>query len=323
LFHVGIAFIFEDGTSFLSFKVLGHLKISNVRRWIQISSDGCALSKMRISMFRVATVASFAFLFLNAALPQEAQPSGAKRLPADASVSAGQRVYDSSCASCHGLDGRGGERAPDIATRPEITRLTDQDLLKVLRAGIPEKGMPPFAALGSAKLSALLSYIRSLQGKGTAAMPIVGNTEMGKELYWGKAGCSECHMVNGVGGFLGRDLSNYGESHSVSEIHTAIVKPQKTTGTRGRGAEVTTKDGKVYSGVVRNEDNFSLQLQSLDGNFHLFYKSDLAAINDRQESLMPTDYGSKLSPAELDALAAYLAGIAHAKQKGRDKLDQF
>ena len=215
------------------------------------------------------------------------------------------------------MDGKGGERAPDIATRPEITRLSDQDLLKVLRAGIPEKGMPPFAALGTAKLSSLLSYVRSLQGKGTAT-PVAGNTERGKELYWGKAGCSECHMINGAGGFLGRDLSKYGENHSVTEIRAAIVQPEIATGTRGHLADVTAKDGKVYSGLVRNEDNFSLQLLSLDGTFHLFSKSDLAAINYRQESLMPADYGSRLSAADLDALAAYLASIARTKQKRGD-----
>jgi len=282
---------------------------------------GVTLSKIRHPLIRVAAFASFAVLALHAASAQDAQKLGAKRPSAATSLSGGQQTFDSTCASCHGLDGKGGERAPDIATRPEITRLSDQDLLKVLRAGIPEKGMPSFAALGSAKLSALLSYIRSLQGRKGTAMPVAGNMERGKELYWGKAGCSDCHMVNGAGGFLGRDLSKYGENHSVTEIHAAIVKPEKTTGTRGHVAEVTAKEGKSYSGLVRNEDNFSLQLLSLDGTFHLFSKSDLAAINFRQESLMPADYGSKLSAAELDALAAYLASIAHTKQKRGDEFE--
>jgi putative heme-binding domain-containing protein len=128
-------------------------------------------------------------------------------------------------------------------------------------------------------------------------------------------------MVNGTGGFLGRDLSNYGENHSVTEIRAVIVKPEIATGTRGHVAEVTAKDGKSYSGVVRNEDNFSLQLQSLDGTFHLFSKSDLVTISYHQESLMPADYGSKLSAAELDALAAYLASIARTKQKRGDEFE--
>ena len=275
------------------------------------------LSRIRPQLARFATVAFLAVLALHAASAQDAQKLGSKRPPPAASLSGGQQTFASTCASCHGLDGKGGERAPDIATRPEITRLSDQDLLKILRAGIPEKGMPPFVALGSAKLSALLSYVRYLQGKGTET-PVAGNTERGKELFWGKAGCSDCHMVNGAGGFLGRDLTRHGENHSVAEIRAAIVKPEITTETRGHVAEVIAKDGKSYSGLVRNEDNFSLQLLSLDGTFHLFSKSDLAAIKFREESLMPADYGSKLSAAELDALAAYLASIARNKQKRGD-----
>jgi cytochrome c oxidase cbb3-type subunit III len=259
----------------------------------------------------------FVVIALATASAQQAQQSlqaGAKR-STQTSVSAGHQTFDSTCASCHGLDGRGGERAPDIATRPEITRLSDEDLLKVLGAGIPEKGMPPFAVLGRAKLAALLSYVRTLQGRDTAISVAGGNTAQGKELYWGKAGCSGCHMVNGAGGFLGRDLSNYGESHSLSEIRAMILEPQKMAGPCGRAAAVTTKTGEMYSGIVRNEDNFSLQLQSVDGAFHFFSKSDLAEFSYRPESLMPSDYGTKLSAAELDALAAYLGGIAPRKQK--------
>ncbi|PYU06434.1 MAG: hypothetical protein DMG34_06055, partial [Acidobacteria bacterium] len=32
------------------------------------------------------------------------------------------------CASCHGLDGRGGERGPDIVTQPDVARKTDAEL---------------------------------------------------------------------------------------------------------------------------------------------------------------------------------------------------
>ena len=292
---------------------------------MQVAGDriqfmGVDLPRRINSMIRCATVVSLVVVHLCAASAQESQKVRANRPPAATSVSAGQQIFDSACASCHGLDGKGGERAPDIATRPEIARLSDPDLLKVLSAGIPEKGMPPFAPLGSAKLSALLHYLRSLQGKGNSA-PAAGNAEKGKELYFGKAVCSNCHMVNGVGGFLGRDLSNYGETHSAAEIRTAILEPEKTRGVRGRGAEVTGKDGKVYSGVVRNEDNFSLQLQSVDGTFHLLSKSELATINYRQDSFMPTDYGSRLSATELDALAAYLASLARTKQKHEDKFE--
>ncbi len=280
-----------------------------------------ALPQMKTSRVRVSAVTLSLAIALIGGPAQHAQQSpnaSAKRSP-QASAAVGHQIFDATCASCHGLDGRGGERAPDIALRPEIARLSDEDLLKIVRAGIPEKGMPPFAGLGSAKLAALVSYVRTLQGKDIEISVAEGNTALGKELYWGKAGCSNCHMVNGFGGFLGRDISKYGESHSLSEVRAAIAEPQKITGLRGHTAEVTTKTGETYSGVVRNEDNFSLQLQSVDGAFHFFSKSSLTRFGYRPESLMPSDYGTKLSAAELDALAAYLAGIAPRKQKRHEE----
>lgn len=244
---------------------------------------------------------------------QAAQPAPST---SKASASPGRQIFSSTCASCHGLDGRGGERGPDIVTRPEITRLSDEDTLKILRSGIPGKGMPPFAALGAAKLSSVLSYLRTLQGN-RALAPVAGDATLGKELYRGKANCSECHMVNGAGGFLGPDLSNYAENHSAADIRSAIVSPGNKTGPRRIAASVTTKEGKKYEGLVRNEDNFSLQLQTPDGAFHFFSKSDLATIDYRRESLMPADYGSKFSSAELDALVAYL--VRSAQEKGSHK----
>jgi putative heme-binding domain-containing protein len=72
----------------------------------------------------------------------------------------------------------------------------------------------------------------------------------------------------------------------------------------------TLRNGSVVEGIVRNEDNFSLQLQSVDGAFHLLQKSDIAQVEPHAEPLMPTDYGSTLSPAQLDDLVGYLMSIA-------------
>jgi len=265
-----------------------------------------------------STLQAVAAILISGLLPSTgvAQQSGQKASAGSktASLTAGRQTFSSICASCHGLDGRGGERGPDIATRLVITRLTDEETLKVFRDGVPEKGMPAFAELGTARLTALLAYLRRLQGKGVQAQ-VSGDAKKGKELFSGKAGCSACHMVNGSGGFLGPELSSYGGNHGPAEIRDALIRPEKRAD-GGQGlADLTTKDGKSYSGIVRNEDNFSVQLQSSDGVFHFFSKSELASIHYPKEPLMPTDYGSKLSPAELDALAAYLFQVAHAKPK--------
>jgi hypothetical protein len=57
---------------------------------------------------------------------------------------------------------------------------------------------------------------------------------------------------------------------------------------------------------VRNEDNFSLQVQGLDGSFQLYQKSEVASFSRQPGSLMPADYGTTLSRDELNDLISFL-----------------
>jgi putative heme-binding domain-containing protein len=225
------------------------------------------------------------------------------------------KTFASTCAGCHGLDGRGGERGPNIASRQEVQRRSDEELLRIVRNGISETGMPNFAFLGSAKIEALVSYLRVLQGK-SAAMPIPGDSKRGESLFFGKAQCSQCHAVNGKGGFIGSDLSVYATGASPAEISRAIVNPDRDAKQSRGKVSVTFLDGRSLEGVVRNEDNFSLQLQSLDGTFHLIQKAEVGLVKPSGQPLMPEDYGKTLSPAELDDIVGYLMRIA---QKAPDQ----
>ena len=230
--------------------------------------------------------------------------------------SSGRRTFETICASCHGLNGKGGERGPDIATRLEIVKLSNDQIFKILQEGKPQKGMPGFGGLGTAKLTEVLSYLRTLQGKrSTPAVALnVGN---GKEFFTGKGGCSGCHMVHGNGGFIGPDLSDYGATHSEDDIRNAILDADKRPGFNKALTKATTKDGQQLSGLVRNEDNFSVQLQSLDGTFHLLQKSNLSELTSESTPLMPGDYDSRLTSAELKQVVAYLISVGAVKQDQR------
>ncbi len=69
---------------------------------------------------------------------------------------------------------------------------------------------------------------------------------------------------------------------------------------------LTTRDGDRLEGIIRNEDNFSVQLQTKDGGFHFFEKSELRAVEPLGQSLMPTNYSQRFSPDELNDLVSYL-----------------
>jgi putative heme-binding domain-containing protein len=233
------------------------------------------------------------------------------------SIADGRQVFENRCAGCHGIDGRGGERAPDIATSAKTQRRSDSELAQIINNGIPSAGMPSFSTLNASTSRALVKYLRFLQGRsGSTALP--GNAQNGKAIFFGRARCSECHLVAGAGGFIASDLSSYGRSRPVAEIRDAIVKPgQPSNAYRGTVA-IASRAGQTFSGVLRNEDNFSLQLQSLDGAFHLLMKSDVANIRRDSDSLMPADYGSTLSVSELNDLVSFLMSMGQQDKSSRD-----
>ena len=230
----------------------------------------------------------------------------------------GQKSFETICAGCHGLDGRGGERGPDIVGRFEVQRLSDAETLQIMKNGKPAKGMPAFGSLGNAKLKTLLNHLRRLQGNGNATV-VAGDPQRGRTLFFGKGRCSECHMVNGTGGFLGSDLSSYGLTQSAEDIRSAIISPDADLDPRRRVVAVTVRNGQKYSGIARNEDNFSLQLQSFDGAFHLLAKSEIEHLESLPRTVMPSDYRSALTPNEIDDLIGYLVSVAKSGPAARAK----
>lgn len=224
----------------------------------------------------------------------------------------GKQTFASTCANCHGLDGRGGERAPNIVERPRVQQLSDAQLFKIIENGIPGTGMPAFHSLESSSIQAVVTYLRTLQGaKNTVQLP--GDPVRGETIFLGKAGCAGCHMVAGKGGFIASDLSIYARTHSVEQIRDKITKPTASNDGQARVATATIRNGEKYTGRIRNEDNFSVQLQTLDGTFLFLAKSELQTLEYSSQTLMPSDYSSTLSPRELNDIVSYLMSAAGAR----------
>ena len=269
------------------------------------------LSRAPALLLPVVLAFSTTVVFANAnSNPQ--QSTGSKTSSPEA-LQAGKRIWTTSCAGCHGLDGRGGEHAPNIVTKPEALHLSDPEISRIVRNGSLSMAMPSFgSSLDESKINAVVNYVRRLQGGQRYESP-PGDAQAGESLFHGKAGCAACHMAGTAGGFLGNDLTEYARTHAIDEIRDAIMNPNKDLDPYNRRAVVITRDGQEFTGIARNEDNFSLQLQTNDGKFHLFLKSDLQKLDYQAESLMPSDYGSRLSSAELNDLISFLMRTARDK----------
>jgi cytochrome c oxidase cbb3-type subunit III len=232
-------------------------------------------------------------------------------MPAQAGQSSGSsqgaQLYATNCAFCHAADGRGG-RAPAIATLPQVIALPDQELVAIVHNGETDRGMPAFPGLGDQGARAVVGYLRALQGVMNAAAPVKlpGDPQTGRQLFFATARCSNCHTVEGEGGFMAQELTSYARNRKAHEILQAIVNPDANMDPAARVAEVRTRTGKRLTGAVRAEDNMNLTLQTVDGRYHFLTRDSLAAVNFTGHSLMPRDYGTQLTAQQLDDLVSFL-----------------
>ena len=264
---------------------------------------------MRLSLFACFLV----LCVVAAASDVRAQQSPVPQDSAQKSPSsrvAGQQTFESHCAGCHGLDGKGGERAHAIANSQAAGALDDLSLSKLIRAGRPYKGMPSFSSLSDAEVSAIVAYVRVLTGKGPGRQA-PGNSVRGEQIFYGKAACGTCHAMRGKGGFMGPDLTDFAGTHSADELRLAVVQPDEWISPAHYVVVITTADQAQVRGLVRNEDNFSLQVQDPEGVFHFLLKSQISKVEREPHSLMPGDYGARLTPAELADLTSFLQTGLH------------
>jgi cytochrome c oxidase cbb3-type subunit III len=247
---------------------------------------------------------------------QSRQGDRDQNAPARSGPAAGEKAFVSTCAACHGLDGQGSDKAPNIAGNDKVRHYSDARLSGIISNGVAGTAMPAFGELGADKVGEIVGYLRMLQGKHEArALP--GDAKRGKEVFFGQAECSTCHAIFGAGGFLGPDLSAYGSATSAQAIMEGILSSDRIAPSGFRSAIVTMRDGKRFEGLIRNEDNFSLQLQTKDGTFYFLQKSDLQNIERPSQSLMPTNYRGRLTPDELNDLVNYMVNGSLSQKPAR------
>ena len=139
-----------------------------------------------------------------------------------------------------------------------------------------------------------------------------GNVAAGEGVFFGKGNCASCHEINGRGGIVGPDLSAAG-TRTPEALRAKILNPNSAPGGRGGGAPLVVvarrPDGREIQGVRRNEDTFSLQLVDASGQLHLLDKTKLAEVRRETRSLMPQDFATRLTDADLQNLLAYMSTL--------------
>ena len=266
---------------------------------------------------------SYIFLWLTLAAAASAQTTNP--YAADSKMAkAGEFQFRINCAFCHGLGARGGGRGPDLTRAHKPHGDSDAALFGTISNGIPGTAMPANGSTGQGvgmtdeEIWQVITYLRSVEVKAPATP--LGNAAHGKQLFYGDANCSGCHMVQGRGGRLGPDLTTVGSArapdyivdsvrHPSRRLAQGLLEATKEFPQEYETVSLVTADGKKIKGVTLNEDNFSIQLMDASERVYMFEKDKLRSFQVSRVSLMPAYDSTLLSDKDLQDLVAYLVSV--------------
>jgi putative heme-binding domain-containing protein len=233
---------------------------------------------------------------------------------APADIEAGEGLYRANCLGCHG-DNADAVEGANLSTGRFRRGSSDEDLIRVIRAGIPNTLMPMHATLTVGQTRTIVAFLRSLPAGGGASLRDtrevrIGDASRGRELFYGSAQCATCHGVNGGGSLLSPDLGNIGSQRSPASLETSILEPNAEVRAGDRFFRVVTRDGQEQIGKLLNQDTHSVQMLTAEERLQAWFKRELLEYGFTA-SPMPS-YQDLLSQDQVADLVAYLISLRGA-----------
>jgi len=135
--------------------------------------------------------------------------------------------------------------------------------------------------------------------------------ENGKRMY-AAALCQACHVMGGVGGTIGPDLTQIGTRFSRGNIMAAINTPSDAISDQYTATLLNMIDGKTLMGRVVGEDDEAVELNqnpyAPDQQIRVL-KADIASRENSPVSIMPPRLLNRLNEKEvMDIMAFLLSG---------------
>jgi putative heme-binding domain-containing protein len=216
----------------------------------------------------------------------------------------GKRVFQTSCANCHGPDGNliaGIDFGRGVFRR----QFTNDELAATIIGGIPSTPMPPNPGMSTEQALRIVDYLRSMS-EGRAA-PANGDARRGRTLFEGKGECTDCHAVHGRGSRLGPDLTNIGALRRAAELERSLLDPKAEVQPENRFYKVRPKNGKPVTGRLLNRDTFTVQLLDTDEHLRSFRIADLSQ-HGFDDTPMPAA-SKKLTSQQIADVVTYLSSL--------------
>jgi putative heme-binding domain-containing protein len=148
-----------------------------------------------------------------------------------------------------------------------------------------------------------------------------GDPRRGEEIFFDPngIGCARCHSAGGRGtATIGPDLTGLASKYDRAELIRSVLEPSSRIATGYQPVILTTRDGKVHSGVVRGESEDRLELADSEANVTPISKRDISVRRAGSVSIMPEQAVLSLSPVEFSDLMTFLGSLKQAAKRAPD-----
>jgi mono/diheme cytochrome c family protein len=178
---------------------------------------------------------------------------------------AGQLINDLNCFSCHAINGRGGDMAPDLSwegssvQRDWLTQFFRNP--NTLRPALIRR-MPKFN-LTDAEINTLTDYIMTVYQSPRIdrdSMPLSGyspgQVELGKQLYYSKYSCQACHIIDPHQdkGYIGPTLTQVGSRLTAAWVYNWLKDPQALRpGTQEPKRNLSDDDARALTAFLMSQ----------------------------------------------------------------------
>jgi putative membrane-bound dehydrogenase-like protein len=117
--------------------------------------------------------------------------------------------------------------------------------------------------------------------------------------------CSKCHVHGGEGNRIGPDLTGMAV-HPKDHLLTDILDPSRSVEANFRAYTVTTKAGRVFTGLLASESKTTIELFDAEGKKLTILRQDIEELVATNKSLMPEGFEKLLKRRDLADLLEFL-----------------
>jgi len=142
-------------------------------------------------------------------------------------------------------------------------------------------------------------------------LALAGDPDRGRDIFHRDRsdGCAVCHRVQGIGNWVGPDLSSVGTKYGKDELLYHILNPSGAINYSYVSYALALADGRVLTGLIADQDGDQVVLKTAVGERLTIPSVDIEAKRPQNVSIMPENLVATLTEQDLADLIAYMATL--------------